>query len=213
MGTQNKIKMDCLEPEKAWELFQDNVRDETLNCHPDIQNLAKQVDERCSGLPLALIIINYDMACKTTLREWKYAIEMLKRYVLPKLENEVFLLLKFSYDNLPDATMKCFLYYCMYPEDYCIPKKRLVEYWFWEGLLNEFDRISEAQMQGDNITNSLLKACLLENGGEIHGEDHVKMHDVIYDMVLWITHEFEKTENNLFVKVGAKLFEELDVKA
>ncbi|MBA0818884.1 hypothetical protein Gohar_022148 [Gossypium harknessii] len=128
MGTQNKIKMDCLEPEKAWELFQDNVRDETLNSHPDIQNLAKQVDERCSGLPLALIIINYDMACKTTLREWKYSIEMLKQYVLPKIENEVFPLLKFSYDNLPDATMKCFLYYCMYPEDYCIPKKRLVEY-------------------------------------------------------------------------------------
>ncbi|MBA0701008.1 hypothetical protein Goari_027092 [Gossypium aridum] len=68
-------------------------------------------------------------------------------------------------------------------------------------------------MQGYNITNSLLKACLLENGGEIHGEDHVKMHDVICDMVLWITHEFETTENNLFVKVGAKLFEEPDVKA
>ncbi|MFQ6644293.1 hypothetical protein Gotur_017767, partial [Gossypium turneri] len=125
MGARKKIKVECLEPEKAWELFQDKVGDETLNSHPDIPNLAKQVAERCGGLPLALITIGRAMACKSTLGEWKYAIEMLKRCALPKMENEVFPLLKFSYDNLPDATMKsCLLYCCLHPEDYCIPKKR-----------------------------------------------------------------------------------------
>ncbi|KAA3478603.1 putative disease resistance protein [Gossypium australe] len=92
-------------------------------------------------------------------------------------------------------------------------RKRLTEYWFCEGLLNEFDRISEAQMQGNNIIISLLNACLLENGGVINGEDFVKMHDVIRDMALWITREFEATENNFFVKARAQLFEEPDVKA
>ncbi|KAG4196661.1 hypothetical protein ERO13_A06G185200v2 [Gossypium hirsutum] len=212
MGARKKIKVECLEPEKAWELFQDKVGYETLNSHPDIQNLAKQVAERCGGLPLALITIGRAMACKTTLGEWKYAIEMLKRCALPKMENEVFPLLKFSYDNLPNATMKCcLLYCCLHPEDYCIPKTRLVEYWFCEGLLNEFDRISDAQMQGDDIINSLLNACLLENGDEL-GEDCVKMHDVIRDMALWITHELKATENDFFVKAGAQLFEEPDVK-
>ncbi|MBA0663003.1 hypothetical protein Goklo_007059, partial [Gossypium klotzschianum] len=214
MGARKKIKVECLESEKAWELFQNEVGYETLNSHPDIPNLAKQVAERCGGLPLALITIGRAMACKTTLGDWKYAIEMLKRCALSKMENEVFPLLKFSYDNLPNATMRsCLLYCCLHPEDYCIPKKRLVEYWFCEGLLNEFDRISEAQMQGDNIISSLLNACLLENGGVIDGEDCVKMHDVIRDMALWIIREFEATENNLFVKVGAQLFEEPDVKA
>ncbi|TYI24352.1 hypothetical protein ES332_A06G228200v1 [Gossypium tomentosum] len=214
MGAQKKIKVECLETERAWELFQDNVGDETLNSHPDIPNLAKQVAERCGGLPLALIAIGRAMACKTTVVEWKYAIEMLKRCALPKMENEVFPLLKFSYDNLPNATMKCcLLYCCLYPEDYCIPRKRLVEYWFCEGLLNEFDRINEAQMQGNNIISSLLNACLLEHGGVIDGEDYVKMHDVIRDMALWITREFEATEDSFFVKAGAQLFEEPDVKA
>ncbi|KAG8490017.1 hypothetical protein CXB51_015789 [Gossypium anomalum] len=203
MEAQKKIKVECLEPEKAWELFQDKVGDEALNSHPDIPNLAKQVAERCGGLPLAVITIGRAMACKTTLEDWKYAIEMLKRFALPKMENEVFPLLKFSYDNLPDATMKCcLLYCCLYPEDYCIPKKRLVEYWFCEGLLNKFDRISEAQMQGGDIISSFLNACLLERDGE----DCVKMHDVIRDMGLWITREFEP--NNFFVKAGAQLFEE-----
>ncbi|MFQ6644282.1 hypothetical protein Gotur_018396, partial [Gossypium turneri] len=167
MGARRKIKVECLEPETAWELFQDKVGDETLNSHPDIPNLAKQVAERCGGLPLALITIGRAMACKTTLEEWNYAIEMLKRCALPKMKNEVFPLLKFSYDNLPNATMKCcFLYCCLYPEDYRIPKKRLVEYWFCEGLLDKFDRINEAQMQGGDIISSLLNACLLERDGE-----------------------------------------------
>ncbi|TYH14598.1 hypothetical protein ES288_A06G233700v1 [Gossypium darwinii] len=168
-GARKKIKVECLEPEKAWELFQDNVGDETLNSHPDIPNLAKQVAQRCGGLPLALITTGRAMACKTTLAEWQYAIEMLKRCALPKMENE-----------------------------------QLVEYWFCEGLLNEFDRISEAQMQGNNIISSLLNACLLENGGVIYGEDCVKMHDVIRDMALWITREFEATENNFFAWESGK---------
>ncbi|KAH1055155.1 hypothetical protein J1N35_033220 [Gossypium stocksii] len=110
--------------------------------------------------------------------------------------------------------MKCYLLYCcLCPKDYCIPKKRLVEYWFCEVLLNEFDRISEAQMQGDHIIYSLISACLLENVGEIDGEDCVKMHDVIRDMTLWITREFEATENNFFGKTGAQVFEESNVKA
>ncbi|KAK8350659.1 hypothetical protein V6Z11_A06G226400 [Gossypium hirsutum] len=214
MEAQKKIKVECLVTEKAWELFRDKVGDETLNSHPNILNLAKQVAERCGGLPLALITIGRAMACKRTLGEWKYAIEMLKQCALPKLENEVFPLLKFSYDNLPNVTMKyCLLYCCMYPEDYCIPRRRLVEYWFCEGLLNEFDSISEAQMQGDEIMSSLLNACLLEHSGERRGEDYVKMHDVIRDMAFWITREFEAIENNFFVKVGAQLFEEPDVKA
>ncbi|TYJ31484.1 hypothetical protein E1A91_A06G201800v1 [Gossypium mustelinum] len=216
MGAQKIIRVNCLDSEKAWELFQDKVGYEALNSHPDIPNLAKHVAERCCGLPLALITVGRAMACKTTLEEWNYAIEMMNRpLALSTIIYEVvFPLLKFSYDNLPNATMKyCFLYCCLYPKDYCIPKKRLVEYWFCEGLLNEFDRVSDAQMQSDDIISSHLNACLLENGGEIHGEECVKMHDMMHDMALWITSESEATENNFFVKAGAQLCKEPNVVA
>ncbi|TYI78697.1 hypothetical protein E1A91_D06G231100v1 [Gossypium mustelinum] len=68
-------------------------------------------------------------------------------------------------------------------------------------------------MHGNYIINSLLSACLLENGGEIGGEDCVKMHDVVRDMALWIACELETKEEKFFVKAGAQLFEEPDVKA
>ncbi|KAK8576109.1 hypothetical protein V6N13_090588 [Hibiscus sabdariffa] len=139
MEARKKIKVECLQPEEAWKLFQDKVGYETLNSHPDIPKLAKQVAKECGGLPLALIIIGRAMASKTTLGEWRYAIKKLKQ--------------------------------------------RLVEYWFCEGLLDEFDIISEAQMQGDHVISSLISASLLEGAGEsFYGEYWVKMHDVIRDV-------------------------------
>ncbi|KAE8721187.1 putative Disease resistance protein family [Hibiscus syriacus] len=214
MEARKIVKVECLKPEEAWKLFQDKVGDETLNSHPDIPKLAEQVAKECGGLPLALITIGRAMVFKTTPGEWKYAIEKLKRSMLPKMEKEVYPLLKFSYDNLTPTMKCCLLYCCLYPEDYQIPTKTLVEYWFCEGLLNEFDRISEAQMQGDHIINSLLSACLLERAEEsFDGKEYVKMHDVIRDMCLWIACELEAEEKSFFVKAGAQLFEEPDVKA
>ncbi|XP_039063699.1 disease resistance protein SUMM2-like [Hibiscus syriacus] len=208
MEARHKIKVGCLKFEEAWKLFQDKVGDETLTSHPNILKLAEQVAKECCGLPLALITIGRAMACKTTPGEWNYAIKKLKQSRLPKMENEVYPLLKFCYDYL-DPTMKCcLLYCCLYPEDYPIPTKTLVEYWFCEGLF-ESDKISEAQMEGDHIINSLLRASLLERDGE----ECVKMHDVIRDMCLWIACELEAEENIFFVKAGAQLLEEPDGKA
>ncbi|KAK5826832.1 hypothetical protein PVK06_021765 [Gossypium arboreum] len=64
MEARKKIKVECLKSEEAWKLFQDKVGDETLNSHPDIRELAKQVAKRCGGLPLALITMGRAMALK-----------------------------------------------------------------------------------------------------------------------------------------------------
>ncbi|KAE8721199.1 putative Disease resistance protein family [Hibiscus syriacus] len=213
MEARKKIKVECLKLEEAWKLFQEKVGDETLHSHPDIPKLAKQVAEECCGLPLALVTIGRAMASKTTPGEWNYAIKKLKQSRLPKMENEVYPLLKFSYDYL-DPTMKCcLLYCCLYPEDYYIPIKTSVEYWFCEGLF-ESDKISEALMEGDHIINSLHRASLLERKEESFcRKESVKMHDVIRDMGSWIACELEEKEKSFFVKSGAQLLEEPDVKA
>ncbi|KAI3986097.1 hypothetical protein MKX01_031212 [Papaver californicum] len=79
MEAHKKIKVDCLQWDKAWRLFQKQVGKQVLNCHPDIPELAKQVAKECLGLPLALITIGRTMASKTTLQQWQYAIAVLKR--------------------------------------------------------------------------------------------------------------------------------------
>ncbi|ESR40708.1 putative disease resistance protein [Citrus sinensis] len=209
MEAHKKFKVQCLSGNDAWELFRQKVGEETLNCHPYILELAQTVTKECGGLPLALITIGRAMACKKTPEEWSYAIQVLRTSSsqFPGLGNEVYPLLKFSYDNLPNDTIRsCLLYCCLYPEDCCISKENLVDCWIGEGLLNGSVTLGSHE-QGYHIVGILVQACLLEEVDE----DEVKMHDVIRDMALWLACDAEKEKENYLVYAGAGFREAPDV--
>ncbi|WRX26597.1 Leucine-rich repeat - like 10 [Theobroma cacao] len=201
MEAQEKIEVKCLRKDEAWELFEKKVGEETLDSHPDTRGLAQQVAAKCGGLPLALITIGRAMACKKMPQDWKYAIEVLQKFPhkLARMDQQVYSLLKFSYDSLPTDTMRsCLLYCSLYPEDFFISVNLLIDCWFCEGFLGEFGNISGARMQGYNIINSLVDACLLERSE--YFAEYVKMHDVIRDMALWIACECEALEKKFCVQ-------------
>ncbi|WRX28051.1 Leucine-rich repeat - like 10 [Theobroma cacao] len=63
-------------------------------------------------------------------------------------------------------------------------------------------------MQGHNIINSLLNACLLEKGTYA---ESVMMHDVISDMALWIARVCEAVEKKFLVQARVRSIKALDV--
>ncbi|KFK39461.1 hypothetical protein AALP_AA3G247700 [Arabis alpina] len=79
MKADDELKVDCLQPERAWEWFQKAVGEVTLKSHQDIPTLARKVAEKCCGLPLALCVIGKAMACKETVQEWRHAISVLNK--------------------------------------------------------------------------------------------------------------------------------------
>ncbi|XWS11826.1 hypothetical protein CRYUN_Cryun37aG0034300 [Craigia yunnanensis] len=206
MGVHKKIKVECLPQAEALKLFEEKVGEETLDRHPDIRKLAEKVAEECAGLPLALITIGRAMASKKTPEEWEYAIEVLRQSaasVFPGVGKEMYPKLKFSYDCLPDDTVRsCFLYCSLYPEDFLIEKRELIDCWIGEGFLDEHTNLSRVQNQGYYIIGCLIDACLLEE----ERNDFVKMHDVIRDMALWIAAESEKEK--FLVQAGVQLTEQ-----
>lgn len=186
MQADEIIKVDCLDWDDSWRLFQQNVGPRALSCHPSVPELAKEVAEECLGLPLALITIGRAMASKTTLQEWQHALTVLKKFAseFSDVADEVLAILKFSYDNLQNKKLKsCFLYCSLYPEDYSIHREQLINLWIGEEFLDEIDNIDEAYYEGHDIIGSLKSACLLESGEE---GDEVKMHDVVRDLAIWI---------------------------
>ena len=216
MAAQKSIKVECLEEKEALSLFQAKVGEDTLNSHPDIPKLAEMVAKECKGLPLALSVIARAMASARTPEEWERDLQKLRLY--PKdvagTENDLFSVLAFSYDSLPDeATKSCFLYCSLFSEDYQIPSKHLIQLWIGEGYLDEYDDIQEARNQGGKIIHMLKHVCLLEVGTWpflIDGE-YLKMHDVIRDMALWLACEKGKKENKFVVKDGVGLISAQEV--
>ncbi|KAI6689549.1 hypothetical protein NL676_026377 [Syzygium grande] len=59
---KTSFKVQCLTPEEAQELFENNVGKSIVNSHPEIQDLAKDIVQECGGLPLALITVGRAMA-------------------------------------------------------------------------------------------------------------------------------------------------------
>ncbi|KAF7844551.1 putative disease resistance protein [Senna tora] len=203
MEAHTCFRIECLAPEKAFELFKEKVGESTLDSHPDIPYLAKIVADECKGLPLALCTVGRSMANKVTPIEWRRAIAILKSYPsrFSGMVDYVYHLLEFSYNRLSTAIHKsCFLYCSLFPEDYSIKKDELILLWIGEGFLAEFDDdVYEARNQGEDIISSLKYASLLEDGDVEHS---VKVHDVIRDMALWVACDHgEKTK--FLVKDGA----------
>ncbi|KAK3439982.1 hypothetical protein EUGRSUZ_B00322 [Eucalyptus grandis] len=202
MKADEACEVQCLTQEEAMELFKNNVGKSTVHSHAEILELAKDIVLECKGLPLALIIAGQAMAGKDDPCEWRHALTTLrnKLHKLPRMEQEVYHILKFSYDSLGDATRQaCFLYCCHFPEDYLIITNELIELWIGEGLLGDTNDVYHMRDEGASILGDLKRACLLESGPHKYAKPTVKMHHVIRDMATWIARDHGQRQNKLLV--------------
>ncbi|XP_052300960.1 probable disease resistance protein At5g63020 isoform X2 [Citrus sinensis] len=194
-----KVEVSSLAHDEAWKLFQEMIERSTLDSHTSIPGLAETLARECGGLPLALKTVGRAMKSQRKVGDWKRAIHKMRTSAskFSGMKEEVFSRLKFSYDSLStDELRSCLQYCCLYPEDYEIPRRELIDYWISEGFVCDFD-------DGCDFIDDLLQACLLEE----EGDDHVKMHDMIREMSLWIACTVDKEEQNFLVRAGVKLTE------
>ncbi|KAL0697680.1 hypothetical protein Bca4012_053802 [Brassica carinata] len=209
MGVHDPVEVKCLGSDEAWELFRAKVGKITLESHPDILELACQVAGKCRGLPLALNIIGKNMASKRTVEEWEEAIDTLASSAaadFPGMKDNILPILWYSYDSLKGEHVKsCFLYCALFPEDFQIEKKKLVDYWICEGFIDEKQGLKKAKNQAYVIIGTLVEACLLTE--EERHKSEVKMHDVVREMALWIASDFRKDKERCIVKAGVGLRE------
>ncbi|KAI3941744.1 hypothetical protein MKW92_021601 [Papaver armeniacum] len=191
MEADKRIKIECLDEDQAWSLFQQKVKQEALSCHPDIPKIAKKVAKECRGLPLALIVIGRTMSSKTELQQWQHALHTLRGSAsqFSGLADKVLATLKYSYDNLENQKLKsCFLYCSNSREDSSFAKDGIIQGWIGEGFLDNVDDYVHAQNEGHDVIRCLKNACLLETGFwfGVKTEYMVKMHDVVRDLAIWI---------------------------
>ncbi|KAL5721743.1 mitogen-activated protein kinase kinase [Ranunculus cassubicifolius] len=206
MLCNEKVKVSVLDWEQSWILFQKNVGQEAFRSHPEIPKLAEKVARECCGLPLALVTIGRAMTSKKTPSEWKHAIKTLGKYAaeFSGMEQNVLAILKYSYDNLENDTVKsCFIYFSLYPEDYNVQNEYIIHHWIGEGFLDDCEDMDDAIEKGHNIIGSLKAACLLESGDD--EENRVKMHDVVRDLALWVARECGEKRNKFLVQAGVGL--------
>ncbi|XP_030504422.2 probable disease resistance protein RF9 [Cannabis sativa] len=143
-------KLHFLNDKESWELFQNKysyVATDTSNSNDDEERkkeLAIEMLKKCSGLPLAIIVLAGLLSKKHTIYEW----ELVKRNVprcIGQAEQQhdvdsnhhgVFGVLGLSYNELPSKLKPCFLYLARYSEDVTIRIKDFCRVLIAEGFIS-----------------------------------------------------------------------------
>ncbi|THG00390.1 hypothetical protein TEA_002106 [Camellia sinensis var. sinensis] len=203
-ASTKEILIGVLEEPEAWTLFKKTAG---ISIHSDIPSEAKEVCDKCGGLPVAIRAVAAALKGKGK-HAWKDALRQLKNYKLKEIagiDPDLFISLKWSYDRLePKDARSCFLLCSLFPEDAEISIDDLVRYSVGMRLLDQnlniFDEVRNRVLAMVDVLN---QSCLLLDGTN---ENVVKMHDVIRDVAITIAEE----EKGYLVKHVIKKWPEKD---
>ncbi|KAK6916653.1 NB-ARC [Dillenia turbinata] len=197
-----------LTDEEAWELLfkkvkgviGDDRREEASRFH----QLGKEMVKKCSGLPLAIVVLGGLLATKTSLEEWQkvsqnIGLQLRKAGKGGPGQQGVLNVLALSYDNLPYHLKPCFLYLAVFPEDLEIRVKPLIRMWIAEGFISssQIDREQSLEDAGEECLHELIQRSMIQVGAK-YTTGRVKsclMHDQLREMCL------EKAREENFLEV------------
>lgn len=190
---------DFLGKEEARTLFlkKTNRSLDELEKGDKTKGIVEKILNKCGGLPLAILTIGAVLANKDT-EEWENIYmqlpwDLANNPSLDALRRVVSL----SYNHLPSHLKPCFLHLSIFPEDFEIEKKHLVNRWVAEGLVADDTTTRTLEEVAENyfyelISRSLIQPSKLDNLGNVKT---CTVHDIVHDIAVSISRQ----ENYAFI--------------
>ncbi|XP_042487953.1 probable disease resistance protein At4g27220 [Macadamia integrifolia] len=203
MNAQCNVEVKDLPEADAFRLFRMIAGEECVDSSKRY-DVAKEVVKECGGLPVAIVTVGKALRNKDR-TVWVDAITQLKEVIpsrIPGMLPRVFSSIKYSYDRLQNLeTQLCFLFCCLFPEDFIISEDDLLPYVLGENIFEATETMKKARNRLHTVLETLKWSCLLLNVDEKQG--CVRMHDVVRDVAIWIA----KEDHGFIVEVGKGLKE------
>ncbi|KAL4353198.1 hypothetical protein GQ457_06G000900 [Hibiscus cannabinus] len=159
-------------------------------CPAYLVSSARKLVAKCEGLPLAIVALGGLMASKNTIAEWNGVYNNLHRELN---ENDTYFeRLKYisllSYHNLSSRLKQCFLYCCIFPEDYAIKRKRLIRLWMAEGFVDPLNETTPEVIAERYLTELICRGLLqVVRRNESGRPEKCKMHDILREFAISIS--------------------------
>ncbi|XP_058089102.1 disease resistance protein RPM1-like [Magnolia sinica] len=191
LGDGNRpFPLERLQEKEAWVLFSKKAFWKEP-CPPELQHLAQKIVEKCGGLPLAIVSLGSLLSWKDkTALEWNRVYGNLSwQLTNDQMLERVKHILLLSFYDLPYHLKHCFLYCCMFPEDYLIHRKQLIRLWVAEGFVKTGKITMEEAAEGylkELIHRNILQVVETNGFGRLRA---CRMHDIMREVALSISDE------------------------
>lgn len=197
--TNHVFELKPMRENEAWTLFcMKAFPSNHGQCPPYLDSLARNLAEKCKGLPLAIVALGGLLSSKKFIAEWRIVHDNLNWELSynPEL-GAVKCILLLSYHNLPYRLKHCFLYCCIFPEDYLIRRNRLIRLWMAEGFVEAVNGATP-EVVAERYLMELISRGLLQvtKRNESGRPQACKMHDILRELAVSIS----ETEN--FVSIS-----------
>ncbi|KAJ4832291.1 hypothetical protein Tsubulata_928185 [Turnera subulata] len=184
------------------------------SCPPELEPLAKDVVEKCQGLPLAVVSLGGLFSTKHSELEWRTTInslnwELSNNNMLQPIKS----ILLLSYNDLPYRLKHCFLYCCLFPEDYKIERERLARLWMAEGFIENVRGLTQEEIADRYLVELIRRSLLQLVQVDMYGLPRAcKMHDMLRELALTKSEE-EKFCASYDERVGEGAIRRLSMQA
>ncbi|XP_017976162.1 PREDICTED: putative disease resistance protein RGA1 [Theobroma cacao] len=151
--------------------------------HPNLVKIGEDIVKKCKGVPLVVKTMGSLLFSKISEHEWRLVKDS-EMWQLMEKENEIFSVLKLSYDQLPPHLKQCFAYYSVYPKDYAFVEFELIQFWMAHGLLQSSKKNEDPEDIGRQYLNHLSSRCFFQDYQDKGFLIEFKMHDLLHDLAL-----------------------------
>ncbi|XP_072969080.1 disease resistance protein RPM1-like isoform X2 [Typha angustifolia] len=198
LATENyDLELKNLHESEAWDLFCRwafrNMEDK--KCPEDLEQWGRKIVDKCHGLPLAIVVVGNLLSFRRMkVAEWERFYNEINWELHDSLDNQhlssVMRVLNLSYNHLPSHLKNCFLFCSIFPEDYLIPRKRLIKLWVAEGLVaSKSSSTKTVEEIAEGYLSELIDRCLLQvvernNFGRVKS---CQMHDLVRELAISIS--------------------------
>ncbi|WCJ34838.1 Disease resistance protein RPM1 [Euphorbia peplus] len=177
----------ALSGNKAWDLFCAKAFSRnSKRCPDELESLAHEIVGKCQGLPLAIVSLGSLLSGKSSESEWRLAYNNLN-WELQNSGMHLNSILLLSYNDLPYNLKRCFLYCCLFPEDYEFKRKRLIRLWMAEGFVEHVRGATPEQVAEGYLVQLVRRSMLQAVKRNWFGLPKAcKMHDMLRELALSI---------------------------
>ncbi|XAR54375.1 hypothetical protein NMG60_11029472 [Bertholletia excelsa] len=184
IGTTPPYLLEGLSKIESWSLFKKvTCEDGTKLNNPTMEKIGMKIVDKCAGVPLAIRTVGGLLHTKNTEKEWLYFRDY-ELQEMPQPDSGIMPILKLSYNYLPPHLKQCFIYCSLFPKDYEIDKKTLIQLWIAQGFIqlpsvkNSLEDIGDLYFM-DLLRRSFFQDVQVDKRGVIQS---CRMHDLIHDL-------------------------------